>query len=180
MIAGLPDCSRQTCAGSSSPTRMSITPAVHRNPDRRSARTYTNPVEANSSWENPRGSWGNRSIKLLFSAMTTLFRAAPAEIDETVEGGFEFPVLGGLEVIRTPATPGHISLYSQATRILFAESDRLCRDKLVPSNGMFNWNEELSHRSFEIRASCILRSSAPGTVQRFAVEEKFSRFFRSR
>ena len=65
------------------------------------------------------------------------------------------PVLGGLRVIETPGhTPGHISLYSASTGILF------CGDSIVSgeaglrgSSGANNWDQAKSDESVRKQAA---------------------------
>jgi glyoxylase-like metal-dependent hydrolase (beta-lactamase superfamily II) len=145
------------------------------------ARTYADPEEASAirQGKSSRELRGNSLVKLFFTGMTHLFQAAPAVIDETIESGFELPVLGGLEVIRTPGhTPGHISLYSRTTRILFAgDSIQVARHRLMPSTGMNNWDEEQSLRSYQVQASLHPKIVCAGHGWTdHQVEEKVSKF----
>jgi len=70
-------------------------------------------------------------LRILFGVLNLFFKAAPVKVDEIVKDGQVLPVLGGLRVVETPGhTPGHISLYSPSTGVLF------CGDSIVSENGL--------------------------------------------
>jgi glyoxylase-like metal-dependent hydrolase (beta-lactamase superfamily II) len=70
-------------------------------------------------------------LRILFGVLGLFFKAAPVKVDEILRDGQTLPVLGGLRVVETPGhTPGHISLYSPSTGVLF------CGDSMVSENGL--------------------------------------------
>jgi glyoxylase-like metal-dependent hydrolase (beta-lactamase superfamily II) len=111
------------------------------------ARTYASQIEADAM---ARGKY-SREIKpkgfslrrLLFSALSPFIKATPFQVDEIVAEGKLLPALGGLQVVETPGhTPGHISLFSPSTGILFC-GDSMVSDKtgLVGSRPGLTWDE---------------------------------------
>ena len=57
------------------------------------------------------------------------FKAKPLQVDEILREGQKLDVLGGLEVLETPGhTPGHISLFSPSTGILFVGDSIVSRE----------------------------------------------------
>jgi glyoxylase-like metal-dependent hydrolase (beta-lactamase superfamily II) len=122
------------------------------------ARAYANPIEAQAI-EKARPS---RELKMqslqaqLFKLAQPLFKAKPAHIDELLEDGQVLPILGGLRVINTPGhTPGHISLYAPAAKILFCGDSMVAekRGTLRCSSGMNTWDEEQARESVKIQAA---------------------------
>jgi glyoxylase-like metal-dependent hydrolase (beta-lactamase superfamily II) len=93
--------------------------------------------------------------KLLFSMISPLFRAKPAEVNRILQPGDEFPYLGGLEVLDTRGhTPGHISLWSKTTRTLFSGDSIIIRGNVLsPSTGANTWNEDLAKQAFDLQLS---------------------------
>ena len=82
--------------------------------------------------------------RLFFSLVAPLFKSDPARIDRTLNGSETFPCLGGLNVLATPGhTPGHISLFSPSTGILFAgDSIRIQNGAPQPSASGNTWDSE--------------------------------------
>jgi glyoxylase-like metal-dependent hydrolase (beta-lactamase superfamily II) len=120
-----------------------------------SAETLANQVEA----EAIRTGSSSRKLnpvgieKLLYNMVSPLVKSQPARVDQYLLHGQVFPILGGLQVINTPGhTPGHISLYSPSTRILFAgDSINVAGRKLVPSSGANTWDLHQAEQSFQIQ-----------------------------
>jgi glyoxylase-like metal-dependent hydrolase (beta-lactamase superfamily II) len=119
------------------------------------AHTCASPIEAaairngqSSRAINPHG-----IVKLFYGLASPLFRAKPFSIDEMIEPGTIFPAMGGLQVLDTSGhTPGHISLFSPSTGILFAgDSIVLKAGKPAPSTGANTWNLEKAQQAFEIQ-----------------------------
>ncbi len=119
-----------------------------------SAAACAAPVEAEairrgqSSRElNPRG-W---LLQLLFRLAAPLFTSRPARIDNLLAEGQTFNVLGGLQVLATPGhTPGHTSLFSPSTGVLFAgDSIQVVNGEPRPSGAGNTWNAEKAQQSFE-------------------------------
>ena len=89
------------------------------------ARTYASRIEADaiavgkpSRKPNPPGYSFRRSLFGLLGRFVKLVK--PVQVDEILTDGQTLPVLGGLQVVETPGhTPGHISLFSPSTGILF-------------------------------------------------------------
>ena len=120
------------------------------------ARAYANPIEANAIQAGrPSHELKVRgALALFFKLMFSFFKAKPAAVDETLSDGQVLPVLGGLRVINTPGhTPGHISLYAPAAKILFC-GDSMVTEKngtLRCSRGM--WDEDKATESVKVQAA---------------------------
>ena len=98
----------------------------------------------------------SNKLKELASHLLRPFLAvAPARIDHILSIGEILPYLGGLEVLDTSGhTPGHISLWSKATKTLFSgDSIRISRRLLSPSSGSNTWDEEKAQISFDRQLS---------------------------
>lgn len=93
--------------------------------------------------------------KVLVGLMSRLFRAKPSQVERILAGGEELPALGGLRVLNTPGhTPGHISLWSPSTGLLFSgDSILIDAQRFRPSQGMNNWNTEKSEESYRLQAA---------------------------
>jgi len=122
------------------------------------ARAYASPIEAQAI-EKAKPS---RELKMqglqaqLFKLAMPFFKAKPAHIDELLEDGQVLPILGGLRVINTPGhTPGHVSLYAPAAKILFC-GDSMVAEKngtLRCSRGMNTWDEDKAKESVKVQAA---------------------------
>lgn len=97
---------------------------------------------------------GSALFRLLIAVITTFMKPVPSKVDRILAGGEELSLLGGLQVIPTPGhTPGHISLWSPSTRILFSGDSILVRlDSFAPSQGRNNWDEKKSEQSFWLQS----------------------------
>jgi glyoxylase-like metal-dependent hydrolase (beta-lactamase superfamily II) len=116
---------------------------------------YANPIEAqairagtSSRPLNPRG-----LLKVLFALAAPLFKSQPGRIDASLVDGQEFNALGGLKVIATPGhTPGHTSLFSPSTGVLFAgDSIQIVGGNPQPSGAGNTWNAEKAAVSFRLQ-----------------------------
>ncbi len=77
--------------------------------------------------------------RLFMAVIGRFFRPTPIQVDHILAEGQSLPVLGGLQVLETPGhTPGHISLFSPSTGILFVGDSIVSRDTglvgSVPAN----------------------------------------------
>ena len=93
--------------------------------------------------------------KLLMGVAGGFMKATPISVDETVRDGQVLPVLGGLRVVETPGhTPGHISLFSESTGILFSGDSIVSREggliRSVPAN---TWDESQANDSARRQAT---------------------------
>lgn len=91
--------------------------------------------------------------KLLYDLVGPLFHSKPAKIDRILSVGEILPFLGGLEILDTKGhTPGHLSLWSESTRTLFAGDSIKVRGKnLLPSSGANTWDDALAIQAFEMQ-----------------------------
>jgi len=89
--------------------------------------------------------------RILFRLVAPLIKSQPARIDATLSEGQSFDVLGGLQVLATPGhTPGHISLFSPSTGVLFAgDSIQVIDGTPQPSGAGNTWNAQKAQESFE-------------------------------
>ena len=130
------------------------------------ARTYTSRIEADAiaigkaSREIKGGSFLRRA---LFAILGPFFKAMPFQVEEILIDGQVLPVLGGLCVLDTPGhTPGHISLFSESTGVLF------CGDSMVSNNGLqgsrpgVTWDQAKEKESVAKQASLGARIVCPG------------------
>ncbi len=96
------------------------------------ARVYASAIEAAAiaKGEPSRRIRPARPGRRLFMAVVgRFFKARPVQVDEILREGQKLDVLGGLEVLETPGhTPGHISLFSPSTGILFVGDSIVSRD----------------------------------------------------
>ena len=119
------------------------------------AAAYANPIEA----EAIRVGKSSRTLspggiqKVLFGLVMPLFKSQPGRIDAILAEGQEFSVLGGLKVLATPGhTPGHISLFSASTGVLFAgDSIRVVDGKPCPSGAGNTWNVARAEESYQMQ-----------------------------
>ncbi len=122
------------------------------------ARVYANPIEAHAIEAGSISRELNvKGIQaLLFKTIAgPLFKAKPAHVDEFINDGEVLPILGGLRVVATIGhTPGHISLYAPAHKILFG-GDSMVSEKsgLRVSRGMNTWDEAKAKEAVKIQAA---------------------------
>lgn len=117
--------------------------------------TAASDVEAKAieTGDSSRPTKGKGIQRLLYSVVSPMFRSKPAKIERILTIGEILPFLGGLEVLDTKGhTPGHISLWSESTRTLFAgDSIKVHGKTLLPSSGANTWDEALALQSFEMQ-----------------------------
>lgn len=123
-----------------------------------SARVYASPIEAHAiEAAHPSRELKVKGVQaLLFKYIAgPLFKAKPTHVDELINDGQVLPILGGLRVVATIGhTPGHISLYAPAHKILFG-GDSMVAEKtgLRVSRGMNTWDEAKAKEAVKIQAA---------------------------
>jgi len=122
------------------------------------ARIYASAIESNAISQGR----ASRQIKprnffrrLLMGIVGRFMKATPISVDETLHDGQVLPVLGDLRVLETPGhTPGHISLFSLSTGILFSGDSIVSREgglvRSVPAN---TWDEAKADESARKQAT---------------------------
>lgn len=119
------------------------------------AKSYASPLEAQAiaAGRSSRELKTAGLTKLLVGAMSRFFQFEAVAIDHLLGQGQEFPILGGLLVFSTPGhTPGHISFYAPAPRLLFAGDSMTASNKgLRVSTGANTWDEEKARASFRLQ-----------------------------
>ncbi|MFZ1042223.1 MAG: MBL fold metallo-hydrolase [Anaerolineales bacterium] len=116
------------------------------------ASVYASPIEAEAM---SKGSSSRQIIprnffpKLLMGVAGRMMKPVPIYADEILSEGQILPLLGGLRVLETPGhTPGHISLFSPSTRILFTGDSIVSRSGgLVRSIKANTWDETKADES---------------------------------
>jgi glyoxylase-like metal-dependent hydrolase (beta-lactamase superfamily II) len=96
------------------------------------ARTYAGKIEADAIATGKPSRAIKPPMKMGFMRRLTrlFFSPRPFQVDEVLSDGQVLPILGGLRVIDTAGhTPGHMSLYSPSTGVLF------CGDSMVTDAG---------------------------------------------
>ena len=93
--------------------------------------------------------------RLLMALVGRFFKPPPVEVDEILSEGQKLDVLGGLQVLETPGhTPGHISLYSPSTGILFVGDSIVSRDSGLAGSGPANtWDQAKAAESVRRQAA---------------------------
>ncbi len=91
-------------------------------------------------------------------------KMTPIQADEIISAGQVLPVLGGLRVLETPGhTPGHISLFSPSSGVLFTGDSIIARDgRLVRSLPDLTWDETKADESARKQAALGARIVCPG------------------
>ena len=94
--------------------------------------------------------------RLFMAVLGRFFRPTPIQVDHILAEGQSLPVLGGLQVLETPGhTPGHISLFSPSTGILFVGDSIVSRDTgLVGSVPANTW--DLARAAESVRKQAAL------------------------
>jgi glyoxylase-like metal-dependent hydrolase (beta-lactamase superfamily II) len=122
------------------------------------ARIFASPIEAQAleTGKVSRDLKMTGLLAVLFRAIVgPLFKAKPAHVDELINDGDVLPILGGLRVVATIGhTPGHISLYLPAHKVLFG-GDSMVSEKtgLRVSRGMNTWDEAKAKEAVKIQAA---------------------------
>ena len=142
------------------------------------ASTYASAIEAESILQglSSRPLKLNRIQKMFFNIIHPFIRAKSVKINHKLDHGQTLQILGGLQVIFTPGhTPGHISLFCPSQGILFAgDSMRSNGEKLIPSEGLNTWNEEIAldsvRKQSELGARIVCVGHGPVVYE---ADEKF-------
>jgi glyoxylase-like metal-dependent hydrolase (beta-lactamase superfamily II) len=106
----------------------------------------------------------NPLMSLFFRLTGRLVRVSPLRVDGFLTDGQVLPQLGGLRVVATPGhTPGHISLFSASTGVLFSgDSIVSSKDGLRGSQGANTWDQAKADRSVKQQATLGARIICPG------------------
>ena len=122
------------------------------------ARVFASAIEADaiskgvaSRQIRPRAS----ARRVFMSVVRLFFKPEPVHVDQIVAEGQTLPALGGLLVLETPGhTPGHISLFSPSTGVLFVGDSIVSHDgTLVPSLPANTWDAEKAAASVRKQAA---------------------------
>jgi len=106
----------------------------------------------------------NALMQLFFALLTRLVKTGGVSVDEILSDGQVLPVLGGLQVIETIGhTPGHLSLFSPSTGILFS-GDSIVSDKdgLYSSREAVTWDRAKADASTRRQAALAPQIVCPG------------------
>ncbi len=120
------------------------------------ARIYTSSIEARAiAAAHPSRELKRQGLRMfLLMLIMPLIKVKPAQVDELLNDGQELPILGGLRVVNTPGhTPGHISFYVPAAKILFC-GDSMVVEKngtLRCSRGANTWDEDKAKESVKLQ-----------------------------
>lgn len=104
------------------------------------------------------------SRRIVMWVLRNLFKPSPAQVDEIVADGQTLPILGGLQVLSTPGhTPGHISLFSPSSGVLFVGDSIVSRESgLVGSVPANTWDPEQATESVRKQAALTPRVVCSG------------------
>ena len=129
------------------------------------ARTYASKIEAKAIATGKPSRQVHLSgfsiRRIIFSLVSPFFKARPFEVEEILTDGQTLPASGGLRVVETPGhTPGHISLYAPASKILFCGDSMISEETgLQGSRPEATWNAEKAwesvHRQAELGATIV-------------------------
>lgn len=131
------------------------------------AKVYAHPIEAeaiaagHSSRElKPK----NPLLRLLFRLTSQLVRVSPMKVDGFLNDGQVLRALGGLRVLATPGhTPGHVSLFSESTGILFSGDSLISTTEgLRGSQGANTWDQAQADNSVRAQAALGAQIICPG------------------
>ena len=119
------------------------------------ALAYANPIEA----EAIRAGKSSRPLnpsgvgKVFYGLVAPLIKSQPGRIDAVLAEGQQFAALGGLKALATPGhTPGHTSLFSPSTGVLFAgDSIQVVDGQPRPSGAGNTWNLARAEESFQMQ-----------------------------
>ncbi|HEY9152925.1 MAG TPA: MBL fold metallo-hydrolase [Anaerolineales bacterium] len=131
------------------------------------ARVYASAVEAEAIAKGKPSrdiKPANPALRTLMGVLRRFIKVSPIRPDELLTEGQVLPVLGGLRVIETPGhTPGHISLFSPSTGVLFTGDSIISRDgsllRSVPAN---TWDEAKADASAHKQAKLGATVVCPG------------------
>ncbi|HEY5983365.1 MAG TPA: MBL fold metallo-hydrolase, partial [Anaerolineales bacterium] len=130
------------------------------------ARTYASRIEAEAmaAGRPSRPTKTPSNASLARRLMKALFKPRPFSVDEIVTDGQVLPVLGGLGVVGTAGhSPGHISLFSPSTGILFC-GDSMVTDEqgIHGSRPIFTWDPALAQEAVRKQAALSARILCSG------------------
>jgi glyoxylase-like metal-dependent hydrolase (beta-lactamase superfamily II) len=130
------------------------------------ARTYASQLEALAMAEGrpsrptktPSTTPFVRRLKRFF------FRPPRFQVDEILVDGQVLPILGGLKVIATPGhCPGHVSLFSPSTGILFCGDSMVTEaDQILSSRPVYTWDAALAQEAVKTQAALGARILCSG------------------
>jgi len=106
----------------------------------------------------------NAILKLFFRLMARFGKTTQVQTDELLSDGQVLPFLGGLQVLETSGhTPGHISLFSPSTGILFS-GDSIVSDqgRLYSSRQAVTWDRQKADESTRRQAGLEVAIICPG------------------
>lgn len=132
------------------------------------ARTYAGQIEADAIAAGKPSrqiqSRGFSPMRLIFALLRPFFKVEPMQVDEILSEGRILPVLGGLQIIATPGhTPGHISLYSESTGVLFCGDSMVTeKDSIQGSRPPVTWDEAKARESVVKQSKLAPRIVCPG------------------
>lgn len=134
------------------------------------ARIYASAIESDAMAKgNPSRKINSRNSmrRILMAFASRLIKPAPIPADEIIREGQVLPVLGGLRILETAGhTPGHISLFSPSTGILFTGDSIISRQEgLVRSLPALTWDEaradDAARKQSELGASIVCPGHGP-------------------
>jgi glyoxylase-like metal-dependent hydrolase (beta-lactamase superfamily II) len=131
------------------------------------AQIFTSKIEAEAIAERKpsRQIQSSRTLRrVLMGIMLHFMQPRAVQADVILSEGQILPVLGGLRVVETPGhTPGHISLFSPSTGILFTGDSIVTREgELVRSVKTNTWDEAKADESARKQAALGAQIVCPG------------------
>jgi glyoxylase-like metal-dependent hydrolase (beta-lactamase superfamily II) len=131
------------------------------------ARTYASDIEAKAiaiGRASRQIKPANPLRRVLFFFLRFRFKATPMQVDELLTDGEVLPVVGGLRVVETVGhTPGHISLYAPALRVLFPGDSMVSDEKgLYGSRPANTWDEAKAKESVRKQSALGASIVCPG------------------
>ena len=131
------------------------------------AQIFTSKIEAEAIAERKpsRQIQSSRTLRrVLMGIMLYFMQPREVQADVILSEGQILPVLGGLRVVETPGhTPGHISLFSPSTGILFTGDSIVTREgELVRSVKANTWDEAKADESARKQAALGAQIVCPG------------------
>ena len=144
------------------------------------AHTYASQPEAEAMAKGISSRPVNRTVgrfqAFVIRLMGKLLKPTPIQVDEILTDGQILPVLGGLQVVKTPGhAPGHLSFYAPSVHVLFCGDSMKSNDRgLRASRSRNNWDQTLADASVRKLSTLGAQIVCPGhgPVVRDA-EEKF-------
>ena len=132
-----------------------------------SARVYASAIESDAMSKGvPSRKIKSRNSlrRLLMGVASLIMKARPIPADEIIKEGQILPVLGGLHVLETAGhTPGHISLFSPSTGILFTGDSIISHhEELSRSLPQLTWDEANADEAARKQAALGAHIVCPG------------------